>query len=482
MSNAIDVDPAVESPSSGIIPVFDPSTEEQIAEVVDSDQATVDAAVARARETFESGVWRKLPAAHRADVLFRAAEIVRARTDELAEIEARDNGMNAVAARQIIKVSLEMLVYYAGWVGKIHGESSNLVSDGLLGSFENYHTFTQYEPVGVVGLIIPWNGPFFVAMLKVAPALAAGCSAVLKPAEQTPLTALKLEEIFREAGLPDGVLNVITGYGETTGAALTAHPDVDKIAFTGSTEVGRLIVKAAAGNLKRLTLELGGKSPLIMFDDANLDKAIMGAGMGLLAGSGQNCSCTSRIYVQRGIYDQVVDGLAAFAKMLPMGGSDDPNSVLGPLISQKQRERVEGIVNDGVAGGAQVITGGKPMDRRGYFYEATIVTNTTPDMRLITEEIFGPVGSVIPFDDEDEVIAAANDTHYGLAGSIWTENLGRAHRVVNELRAGQIWVNSALAADPSMPICGHKQSGWGGERGKKGLEAYFNIKSVYIGH
>jgi acyl-CoA reductase-like NAD-dependent aldehyde dehydrogenase len=480
VSNTIDIDPAIESRSSGIIPVFNPSTEEQIAEVVDSDQAAVDAAVARARETFDSGVWRKLPAAHRAEVLFRAADIIRERTDELAELESRDNGMTAVAARQIIKVSLDMLIYYAGWVGKIHGESANLVSDGLLGHYETYHTFTQLEPVGVVGLIIPWNGPFFVAMLKVAPALAAGCSCVLKPAEETPLTALKLEEIFREAGVPDGVVNVVTGYGKTTGAALTAHPDVDKISFTGSTEVGRLIVKAAAGNLKRLTLELGGKSPLIMFDDANLDKAIMGAGMGLLAGSGQNCSCTSRIYVQRGIYEQVVDGLAAFAKMLPMGGSDDPNSVLGPLISEKQRQRVQGLVNDGVAGGAQVVTGGHVMDRRGYFYEATIVTNTTPDMRLIREEIFGPVGCVIPFDDEDEAIAAANDTEYGLAGAVWTENLSRAHRVVNELHGGQIWVNCALGSDPSMPICGHKQSGWGGERGKKGLEAYFNTKSVYI--
>ncbi|MFE3543163.1 aldehyde dehydrogenase family protein [Nocardia sp. NPDC059177] len=466
---------------TGTIPVFDPSTEEQIAEVADSDQRAVDEAVARARETFESGVWRKQPATHRAQVLFRAAAIVRERTDELAAIEARDNGMNAVAARHIIAVAYDMLMYYAGWVGKIHGESSSLVSDGLLGEFESFHTFTQLEPVGVVGLIVPWNGPFFVAMLKVAPALAAGCSAVLKPAEETPLSALKLEEIFREAGLPDGVLNVVTGYGETTGAALTAHPDVDKISFTGSTEVGRLIVQAAAGNLKRLTLELGGKSPLIMFDDANLDKAIMGAGMGLLAGSGQNCSCTSRIYVQRGIYDRVVEGLAAFAAMLPMGGSDDPNSVLGPLISEKQRRRVAGIVDDGVAAGAQVVCGGKPMDRRGYFYEATIVTGTTPDMRLIREEIFGPVGSVIPFDDEEEAIAAANDTEYGLAGSIWTENLGRAHRVVNELRAGQIWVNSSLAADPSMPICGQKQSGWGGERGRKGIEAYFNTKAVYIG-
>jgi acyl-CoA reductase-like NAD-dependent aldehyde dehydrogenase len=468
--------------NTATIPVFNPSNEEQIAEVVDSNQAIVDDAVARARETFESGVWRKAPASHRANVLYRAHAIIKARTEELAELEGRDNGMNPTAAKHIISVANDMLLYYAGWVGKIHGESSNVVSDGLLGEYENYHNFTQLEPVGVVGLIIPWNGPFFVAMLKVAPALAAGCSCVLKPAEETPLTALKLEEIFREAGLPDGVLNVITGYGETTGAMLTAHPDVDKISFTGSTEVGRLIVKAAAGNLKRLTLELGGKSPLIMFDDANLEKAMMRVGMGLLAGSGQNCSCTSRIYVQRPIYEQVVEGLVGFAQMLPMGGSDDPNSALGPLISEKQRKRVAGIVNDGVAAGAEVMTGGEVMDRKGYFYKATIMTNTTPDMRLIREEIFGPVGSVIPFDDEEEAIAAANDTEYGLAAALWTENLGRAHRVANELRAGQVWVNSALAADPSMPICGHKQSGWGGERGRKGIEEYFNTKAVYISH
>ncbi len=480
MSDTIELDPAVEGHGSGVIAVFDPSSEEQIAEIVDSDEATVDAAVKRARETFESGVWRKLPAKRRAEILFNAAEIIKRRTDELAELEARDNGMNAGAARHIINVSLEMLVYYAGWVGKIHGESAHLVSDGLLGEYETFHTYTQLEPIGVVGLIVPWNGPFFVAMLKVAPALAAGCSAVLKPAEETPLTALKLEEIFREAGLPDGVLNVVTGYGETAGAALTAHPDVDMVSFTGSTEVGRLIVQAAAGNLKKVALELGGKSPLIMFDDANLDKAITGAGMGLLAGSGQNCCCTSRMYVQRGIYDQVVEGLTAFAQMLPMGGSDEPNSVLGPLISAKQRARVAGIVDEGVASGAQVITGGKPMDRKGYFYEATIVTNTTPDMRLITDEIFGPVGSVIPFDDEDEVIAAANDTRYGLAATVWTENVGRVHRVVDELRAGQVWVNCALATDPSMPICGQKESGWGGERGKMGILAFLDTKAVYI--
>jgi acyl-CoA reductase-like NAD-dependent aldehyde dehydrogenase len=482
LSNAIDTDPAVENRSSGIVQVFNPSTEEQIAEVPDSDQAAVDAAVARARETFESGVWRKLPAQHRAEVLFRANAIIKERLDDLAAAESKDNGMNATAAQQIIRVANDMLLYYAGWVGKIHGESSNVVSDGLLGHYDNFHNFTQLEPIGVAGLIIPWNGPFFVAMLKAAPALAAGCSCVLKPAEETPLTALMMEEIFREAGVPEGVFNVITGYGETTGAALAAHPDVDKISFTGSTEVGKLIVQAAAGNLKRLTLELGGKSPLIMFDDANLDKAIMNASLGLLVGSGQNCSCTSRIYVQRGIYDQVVDGLVAFAKMLPMGGSDDPDSVLGPLISEKQRQRVEGIVQEGISKGAEVITGGKRLDRKGYFYEATIMTNTTPDMRLIREEIFGPVGSVIPFDEEEEALAAANNTEYGLAGAIWTENVGRAHRVANELRAGQVWVNCALGADPAMPICGHKQSGWGGERGKKGIEEYFNTKAVYICH
>ncbi len=463
-----------------MIPVLNPATEEQIAEVIDSDQATLDGVVARAREAFENGVWRKLPAKERADILWRAAQIIENRLEELAAIESRDNGMIMMGARIIIRESLDLLKYYAGWVTKIHGESGQLSSAGLTGAPEQLHTFTQLEPVGVVGAIVPWNGPFYIAMLKVAPALAAGCSCVVKPSSETPLSALQLESIFREAGLPDGVLNVVTGYGSTTGTALAAHPGVDKVGFTGSTEVGRMIVQAAAGNLKRLTLELGGKSPLIMFDDANLEKGIMSAGMGLLAGSGQNCSCTSRIYVQRGIYEQVVDGLVAFAQSLPMGGADEEGTILGPLISEKQRQRVKELVDDSVAQGAEVRTGGKPMDRRGFFYESTILTNTTPDMRVVKEEIFGPVGCVIPFDDEDEVLAAANDTHYGLAGAIWTENLSRAHRFVNGLRAGQIWVNCVLGADASMPICGHKQSGWGAERGWKGIEPYFNTKAVYV--
>jgi aldehyde dehydrogenase (NAD+) len=473
----------LEAPAqSSIIEVFNPSTEERIGEVVDADKAAVDRAVARARETFEKGVWKNLTATRRAEVLWKAAEIIKQRVDQIAEIEAKDNGMSRNHARNLILGSTEMLHYYAGWVTKIHGDAVDIIADGgITGKFQEYHGYTQLEPIGVVGLIIPWNGPFYCAIMKLAPALAAGCSMVLKPAEETPLSAQLLEGIFRDAGVPEGVINVLQGYGETAGAALTAHPDVDKIAFTGSTEVGKLIVKAAAGNLKRVMLELGGKSPLIMFNDADLSRGIPGAAIGLLVNSGQNCCCTSRMYVQRGIYEQVVDGLAAAAKSMRMGGSEDADVDLGPLISAKQRDRVLGIIGDGVGGGATVVTGGKAIDRPGYFVEPTIITDTRPDMRLIREEIFGPVGSVIPFDDEEEVLAEANATHYGLAATVWTENIGRAHRLAKRLQAGTVWINCALAADQSLPMGGYKQSGWGHERSWKGLEAYLNTKAVYVG-
>jgi acyl-CoA reductase-like NAD-dependent aldehyde dehydrogenase len=482
MSSAtrLGLDSSVEG--SAMIQVFNPSTEELIGEVPDSDKAAVDRAVARARETFEAGVWRKLPATRRADVLWRAADIIKRRVDELADIEARDNGMSRVHARNLVLASTEMLYYCAGWCTKIHGQAVDIVADGsITGVFAEYHAYTLMEPIGVVGLIIPWNGPFYCAVMKLAPALAAGCSCLLKPAEETPLSALKLEGIFREAGVPDGVINVLTGYGETTGAAITAHPDVDKVAFTGSTEVGKLIVKASAGNLKKVMLELGGKSPLILFNDADLARAIPGAALGLFINSGQNCCCTSRIYVQRGVYEQVADGLTKAAKSLRMGGSEDADAELGPLISAKQRDRVIGIVEDGRRGGATVLVGGKPLDRPGFFVEPTIVTGTRAEMRLIREEIFGPVGSIIPFDDEEEVIAAANNTEYGLAATVWTENVGRTHRFAKRLEAGTVWVNCALAADQSMPLGGYKQSGWGHERGWKGIEAYLNTKSVFVG-
>jgi acyl-CoA reductase-like NAD-dependent aldehyde dehydrogenase len=467
---------------STMIPVYNPSTEELIGEVPDSDKATVDRAVARARGTFESGVWRKLPATRRADVLWRAADLIKERVDELADIEARDNGMSRIHARNLVLASTEMLYYYAGWCTKIHGQAVDIVADGSITSvYAEYHAYSLMEPIGVVGLIIPWNGPFYCAVMKLAPALAAGCSCLLKPAEETPLSALKLERIFRDAGVPDGVINVVTGYGETTGAAITAHPDVDKVAFTGSTEVGKLIVKASAGNLKKVMLELGGKSPAIFFNDADLSKAIPGAAVGLFINSGQNCCCTSRIYVQRRVYEQVVDGLTAAAKSLRMGGSEDANPDLGPLISAKQRDRVLSIIDEGRSGGATIVAGGKALDRPGYFVEPTIVTGTRSEMRLIREEIFGPVGSVIPFDEEEEVIAAANNTEYGLAATIWTENVGRVHRLARRLQAGTVWANCVLAADQSMPMGGFKQSGWGYERSWKGIEAYLNTKAVYVG-
>jgi acyl-CoA reductase-like NAD-dependent aldehyde dehydrogenase len=467
--------------SGTLIEVFDPSTEQLIGRVPDCDQATIDAAVARARDTFNAGVWRDLPATRRAEVLWRAAGIIKQRAPELAVLEARDNGMSVRHAQALIRNTAEILIYYAGWVTKIHGQSVDIVADGgITGSYAKYHAYTALEPIGVVGLIIPWNGPFFCAITKLAPALAAGCSCVLKPAEETPLSALKLEGLFLEAGLPAGVLNVITGYGHTVGAALTAHPGIDKIAFTGSTEVGKLIVKAAAGNLKRLTLELGGKSPLIMFDDADLAKAVPGAGIALLINSGQNCCCTSRIYVQRRIYTEAVERLAKFAESMRMGGSED-DADLGPLISARQRDRVLGMVNESVAAGATVVTGGKALDRRGYFVAPTIIANTRPDMRVIREEIFGPVGCVVPFDGEDEVLATANDTSFGLAANVWTENVGRVHRMAKRLQAGTVYVNTAVAVDQSMPMGGYKQSGWGQERGWKGLEAYLNTKSVYVG-
>jgi aldehyde dehydrogenase (NAD+) len=388
-----------------------------------------------------------LPAARRADVLWRAADIIKQRVEMLAEIESKDNGMSRQHARNLVMASAEVLYYYAGWCTKIQGHAVDIVTEGgITSTFAEYHGYTSLEPIGVVGLIVPWNGPFYVAVSKLAPALAAGCSCVLKPSEETPLSALKLEGIFRDAGIPDGVVNVLTGNGQTTGAAIAAHPDIDKVGFTGSTEVGKLIVKAAAGNLKKLTLELGGKSPAVLFNDANLAKAIPGAAIGLLINSGQNCCCTSRMYVQRGIYNQVVDGLAAAAKSMRMGGGDESDVDLGPLISEKQRQRVLGIINDGTREGAEIVTGGKRLDRRGFFVAPTIITGTRPNMRLIREEIFGPVGSVIPFDDEEEVVGPANDTEYGLAATIWTQDITRAHRMSRRMRAGIVWVNCALAA------------------------------------
>ena len=465
-------------PLAETIPVLDPATGEVIAEVPDGGPQAVDRAVTRARAAFDSGVWSNRPAAERAKILWRIADLVEQHADELVAIEARNNAMSPLLARNFVGAGAELFRYFAGWCTKIHGQSTDLVvGGGMTGVSAAYHAYTLMEPIGVAGQIIPWNGPIFCALSKLAPALAAGCTSVLKPAEETPLSTLKLEAIMKQAGLPDGVVNIVTGYGETTGAAMAAHPKIDKIAFTGSTETGKLIVRAALGNLKRVTLELGGKSPVLIFDDADLAKAIPGAAMGIFFNAGQSCTAGSRVFVHRRVYEQVVDGFVATAKALRLGGCND-NADIGPLISAKQRERVSNLVDDGRRNGATVVTGGRPVDRPGFFFEPTVLTDVRANMRLYREEIFGPVVTILPFDDEDAVIAEANNTEYGLASAVWTRDLSRAHRIAKRLQAGTVWINCQVVFDPPIPFGGFKQSGWGYEFGWKGIEAYLRSKSI----
>jgi len=469
-------------PGTGdVIPVFDPSTEDQISEFTDCGTEAVDDAVARAKASAESGIWSGKPDYERAKILWRVADLIDENAELLAELEMLNAGMYQEQARMQVAVGSEWFRYYAGWCTKIDGIARDVNTGGLTGVDSHMHTYTLREPYGVVGLIFPWNGPVFNFCAKLAPSLAAGCNSVVKPAEETPLSALVLMRLLAEAGVPDGVANLVNGYGHTVGAAITAHPDVEKVAFTGSTEVGRAIVHAAAdSNLNKVTLELGGKSPVLIFEDASVKKALTLAAFGAFVHSGQACVCGSRIFAHRSVYDRVVEGMATIANAMKMGGPKEEGTMSGPLISQKQLKRVLRYLEQGKSDGAEIVTGGHRLDRRGYFVHPTVVTNLDPDTsRLFQEEIFGPVVTILPFDDEDEAVALANNSTYGLASTVWTKDLGRAHRLAKRLKAGTVGLNCQFQYDHSMPFGGYKQSGWGHESGKAGLETYLQTKIVW---
>ncbi|WIM89239.1 aldehyde dehydrogenase family protein [Candidatus Mycobacterium wuenschmannii] len=469
-------------PGTGdVIPVINPATEETITEFTDCGQDAVDEAVARAKASFQAGVWSQLPGRERAKVLWKIGDLIEQHAEEFAQLDSLNTGMPLLQATLQMSTCAEFFRYYAGWCSKINGVAYDVKTDGIAtDAYVDMHAYTLKEPYGVVGLIFPWNGPIFNACAKLAPALAAGCSVLVKPAEETPLSALLLDRLIHEAGVPEGVANLLTGYGHTAGAAITAHPDVEKVAFTGSTEVGKEIVRASAGNLKKVTLELGGKSPVLIFDDADMDKALLMASLGIFVHSGQGCVCGSRIFAQRGVYDRVVEGISLMANTFKLGAPSEEGCVSGPLISQKQLTRVMGFIDEGKKEGVEVVTGGYRLDRKGYFVHPTVLTGVDTNARLYRQEIFGPVVTILPFDDEDEGIALANDTTYGLAATAWTQNVGRSHRMLKRLNAGSVQVNCQLVFDHDVPFGGHKQSGWGHEFGKEGIDMYMKTKSAWI--